>query len=876
MNKLPQNTDQPVTMARNAASPVADRKSTNDIPATFAQSATMPTSPSQPNAANIEVLVQGLSQLFEDVTDSVSLKFEKRAAEREFKSWNTEFDKSKKFHEKFPAMEEAQRRSKDLAKKALTSIEEKCAEKDANANARMRQLAQHLLPSGEDNHCMQKLQTKVHSLEDTTQSLKKQLHEHQSLIEKQRTERLAELQARDTEIRKLQDQLATTFGLHSLEDTIQSLKKLIEKQRTERLAELQARDTDIRKLQNQLATLHEHQSLIEKQLHEHQSLIEKQRTERLAELQAQDTEIRKLQNQLPTTAELVRDFKPIIEESNRNALKSRTDVERFESILDSLSAKLPENFQASFQTICSKVEKLCKDYEQKQNKATKEPLGDTDKAVLSDCEKRLVRVERLIKDVPHTINFLLTSVIKDQEKLGENIETLQRRVGCMDTTAILAEHQSRLNDPFQRVKSFQPEMDDSEKRLELVEKQSVHNRSEDLTVSEPRQNGNLSAPVESCSVFEQLASLERRLADIENLSKQPTDAHAPPIDMNEVVALVDSMQSASNTTMARDIDELYSRLGKVEKDVDKFPNAYVSMAAFTPLTAQLHSISNSVDLLTQSERSHAAQYKQWAEDQKDLLAKENERVDAVSHGIINVEKRLNLINTKELALHIMNRMDSAYPNLRAAETTLEHHKAAIRLAESRFKGIDKEVKDLRDQNTNTKELAKEAKDAVGVVATQTKAAQDAVNGLLEQRPKDSEAIAHSFADIRNQLSNLSELIKDKEAKESAAKVAGSKAATPIFDRASNGSARGRTFTPVPVADRAPNGSGRGRSFTSPASRQSSVEPLPKKRRHNDAPLAPTLAKWKRKRPIGEPRDDIEDPRFEPDPPRISDSDGDYE
>ena len=833
-NDTPQTADQPVRMAPSETNPIADPKSTNDIPATADHSATMPRP--QPNTAAIEALGQILSQVFEEATDLASLKNRMRAAERDFKLRNHEFNQWRKDHEKFPTMEEAQKRNKDSAKKALSSIEHKYAEKDADAKAKIRQVAECLFLSGvgSNDQDKQELQSKVEALENTTQSLVKQLQEHQLFIEKQRTEQLAELEVRDTNIQKLQNELAT------------------------------------------------------------------------------------LRN---TQGEFIAEIKPRLDEAHRNASKSIMQVERvgrFESNLASLSAKIPENFEVSFQTITDKVDKLNKDYQSSQNRAIEDPTSNTTKATLVNYGQRLEKVENQFKSGIGPLNTHVTSIIKEQNKIGgnlnaaiENIDSLLGRVTSLegqDPTSTLAELRNEVNDSAQRLSNLpsnveltelrkklayaesattkvQTETNDTKKRLEIVEKRYLPHYPNDLDVSDlPHQNRDPSTPADLFNWRERLACLEKSLDAVKNQAGQSiaianasTPTPAPEIYeslKNDIVAVVTSMQSNVDTEMGGLFDGLSSALTKVKNDVDNVPNNYVPLSSFTPITMRLDDISASVDLLTKNGRNQAANCNNWAEGLKaNLVNLENilgERVDVVTHGIVNVEKRLNNINTKEMAMYILNQMDSTYPNLRSAETTLEHHKAALGLAEIRFTNIDEaiqklattihtgasqynqalreEVDDLQNQVANAKKLAKEAKDAVNMV--------------LKPKPNDSGVLAEQLAAFRKHLDDLTEWKARQERERqnggSPAKAAGRNAAsTPVVDRAS---------------------AGRGLSFVSTTSLQSSGEPLSKRRRQNG--LAPPKSNGihaspdnkKRKRAIGERGhiDDTDDPEFEPDPPTISD------
>jgi chromosome segregation ATPase len=867
------------------------------------QSTTMATT--QANAtdstAAIDLFSQILAQLIEEATDLASLKNQKTAAKKDFDRRDSEFNKLRPNHEKFPTMEESQKRNKDLAKKALNSIEERYAEKHAKLQKVTRQGAARLLLSGlgSADQDKQKLQSEVDTLKKTTQNLEDRLRQHQSFIEKQQTER----HALETENRKVQNELAALRN--SQNDFNGEIKPRVDeahRNAAKFLKDLECMDQRNSEIESHLAalsaklpnnfevTFREFLAKVDHLYKEYQPNQNKDKEERMSSdtsnnLVDHSQRILKIENLIKNELMPLNTHVASVIKDQRLA---QEHLGITQSNMDSLLGRVTTLESQDFAALFGKLQNEAYESNRILKGLSTSVSNLTSNVDLADLRKKLAYAESATSKVEKLLNE-----IDDLKKRTEVIEKQPR--------PRLDNHPPALVEP----PNGRAQLVDFEKRLASVEK---HARS-----NTPVPGGSPSATEQLKLTVDALESLEKKIAKIEKQAQQsgrPENARsstaAPERDFEnlkkDIIDVVEHMQSGSDDAMGEVIDGLSTALNKIKRDVENLADTYAPITALAPVTTKVDVISDKVELLAQNERAHSdvlkqidVKYGNWAIGQTNQLGSVSrdlqeritelysvdkdlqERVDAVTLGIVNIQKRLDLINTKDMALFILNQMDSTYPNLRATEMTLEQHKSSLQQVEVRFQEIDnniqtllakvptgnalatqalrQEVDGLTSQITSAKQLATDAKDTVDELAKQVK-----------------DGVCESLAVIQCDLGEL-KTWKESRVEKSPPNVAAAHRAamSTALDTRATSFSNGNSSNSV-----------RGRSkVESSASRQPSGEPLSKKRRENG--LAPPAAKpngvqrsprRKRKKLHQDGEDDTDDVDFEPNPPAISDDDDD--
>lgn len=810
----------------------ADPEPTNTVSELSLQPAVMTTSQTQADSVHAAEAANELGQLFyqliEEATDLASLKTQKGAAERDFARRDSEFNKSKANHEKFPATEEALRRGKDQAKKTLHVISEKCEKKDSTLKDIALQGAARLLSAL--------------SLEKRCQTLEKQVRDQQSFIENQRSER----EALETKIRIVETELATV------------------RDRQEQLhSEIRPRVDDAH--QNALKSMNDLEDLMQLSLKAKEDLadlsgkIPQNLEQRLDNLSERVSNIKGLDNSKAkeelsaTTGKALAENMKALDDYGQRLQELETYVHG--SLNNHLSSVLQStgNFRQELQSTHTQIDSLVKRIKVVEGQYTRASLDDL-RNELNDSNTSLKNLETRFFNLPSNMDLV---------DLRERIAFTESGMTKLDTL---------------KLDELRNEVNDSRERLGAVEKQT-------------RPNMRPSA-VESLHAGEQIASLERRLSNLESArsSTMAVNTLAPEFDYEslkkDIIAIVESMESASDSELGGLIDALEKRIEYIEKNIESQQNSYAPISTLSTLNTKLEDLSRRVQI----EPAHGevlrqmdGKYNQWTSDQQNIQQDINDRIEVVTTGIVNVQKRLDLINTKDLAIHMLDQMDSTYPNLRDAQNTLTQHQSSLRHAEIRLLEMDNTIKALKLEgqimqdlsgDTKTAQALRKEVDALNANVTTAKRlaeeAKDAIDAFSKGSQDEAKVLGDRFGEIYNRLHEL------QDQQKALATVSPVKSAKSGLETASP-AVENRPF---------PNGNStiRGRSkLDSPISRQSSGEPLPKKRRQQGANglVAPTKPNGaygspgrKRKRVHLADEDDSDDVDFEPDQPTISDDEDD--
>jgi chromosome segregation ATPase len=86
-----------------------------------------------------------------------------------------------------------------------------------------------------------------------------------------------------------------------------------------------------------------------------------------------------------------------------------------------------------------------------------------------------------------------------------------------------------------------------------------------------------------------------------------------------------------------------------------------------------------------------------AKSQQDLTQAVNERLEANTDGLISIDRRLNNINTKDMAVYVLAQMESTYPDVRNAQSALVELKTSLHRDESMIGDLNTSLAALKNQ-----------------------------------------------------------------------------------------------------------------------------------------------------------------------------------
>jgi hypothetical protein len=684
-------------------------------------------------------------KLIEEATDLAALKTQKGAAEKEFNRRDNDFNKTKGNHEKFPATEEVLKRSKESAKKALLSIGEKCKEKDTMLKDIVVQGTARILPrllgsGGQDRS----LRLQVDSLEKRCQEIECQVRDQRSFIEDQRL-------ARESLDEKYKVLLEKTSGY---DKNIEDIKRESVKT-TRTVSELSDRiPEDLKPKLDSLLTC-------------------------IDQLEAANAGKAKEE--------------PMSIAISKALADSNKTLEDYGHKLQTLDTYVRGN--GTKPGLTSHISSLVGEQSAFREELNKAHLNWTSVvervAAVENQASRLDTVEKKCANIPSNVELV------DFRKRISILES-QSNGAIVD----LAEVGSQLNEAKKRldVVERQPLSDTStvEKKL-LAEVERLAGLEDRLNVLEMQSHPDTSTATEKQSLteVERLMSLEKQISIVEK-ARSPTTMSTiatPAVDLEalkqECIAVVADMQSASDLLIGGDIDTLKATVKNIQADMDtRQANFYAPLSA---LPAKFDALSQSV---TENVQAHANYLKQvdtkhsnWAFGQQNIQQVFDNRIEAVEIGITNLDKRMDLLNTKDMAIYILDQMDSTYPSLRDAQNSLVEHKTSLQRADARFIDIEGSIEALNSQiltleglvqqnpaDTQANQaLRKEVDDLNGRVNTAdrlAREAKDAIDALSKKSVDDAKIYGDKFGDICYDLEELKE-----QHTALATKVSPSKAAT---------------------------------------------------------------------------------------------------
>jgi chromosome segregation ATPase len=824
-------TEESITHLSTKISKATDTNSIMDVESNSAQVLGPATMASQPAPVAAE-LGAFLFQMIGEATELTMLRTQKAAAEKDYCRRDAEFSRFKPNHDKFPAMEEAQRKTRDSAKKALASINEKCVTKDSALKEMVLRSATRLLPGllGNSGQDKQKLQSQIDSLEEKCLNLEHQLQVQKSLSLEQREVFEATEKKNQTIQREINEELATAKDRYSQldKDCLSTSKQLSD---FEKEIRPRVEDAELKSLTN------------------------------LREIGALKSDTRKDLSEM--SDKISKDLEPRLDDviKNLSATKAREESISNTTIREVL-AKVADNTKnlGIFGQRLNKVETSMYGSDNHGGfDARLKLLGESLSGHLQTIEEANKNVDSRVQ--ARDVVDLQTRMNLKVSDLGSNVEftQLRKRVASVES----------------QVRGMQKGFGEVEKRLyrlpsELAETSIGGEQLASLKTRVSTLEQARSATTANALDPHIVESLKEELKDFCDTTQSASDV--------EIGKLFDD-QKENIKTIEKKVNDLLEKVNDLSKNVDQLSEKVIratqSEQAYAGVSQKFNSRINDLAVGLQNARQQF-----------------NNSSDGLTTAVFNLENRMNNINTKDMGLFILSQMDSTYPNVRDAQNSLAEHDASLQRCNACLQEQDNLIKDLfgkikaledgsrRDLSDadTTQGLRRDVDELNGRIITTSRLAKEAKDAItaLENRAEETDVLAEKVSKIDVRLGEVEDKISV-----SPATTVKSSSFSPAVENRTLSSTKGTSTIRHPKLD-------------SRTPRQSSGEPLVKKRKLNGPAsgangLGSTrsngvysssarAAGYRRKKAhTGESYfdgDDSEDVDFEPDQPTVSDVDDD--
>lgn len=603
-------------------------------------------------------------QIIEEATNFSVLKIQKDAAQKEFDKREADFKKSEPIHERFPATEETQKRSKDRAEKALKAISEKVEQKDSSLKELAKRSAARIAPHIVASRGKPDAQSRVEELEKKCQVLQEQLGNQAKLIEnlrKSHEERYKSLEDNYVKARKdwgytksaqanferdCRPQLADALnGLTTTETDIKVLKaQLITqvpkdlKQKLEKLNGLSERVDKFPNLRLDVDKLKQESSKIAKDL-EKLSLEQTKLREELVQLKAIEANMTKFPAKGVS-------FK---EGSNSPVLESRREVEN----------QLPNVSTADG-----------------RSRVLEPPTTSTPSSLVGIEPNLLAKIKSHVEATA----TLKKSITEHHESVSRDILEIKQTIKSIEKREIDTRAPQRLTDLERRLSSTTTPTPSMSMAASGVDFDTIKN--EILEVVEEKQAA-MDDVVQSISSQWQTAIKDSQIR-CTNLEQRCSDIKALYDSLAALPNKLETFQKSLNITIRQqqtDIDD--TKLNMAGKVADLL-RAKPELLPLAPIGD--HVVKRFDDKLSK-----------LAKSQQDLTQAVNERLEANTDGLISIDRRLNNINTKDMAVFIIAQMESTYPDVRNAQSALVELKTSLHRDESMIADLNTSLAALKSK-----------------------------------------------------------------------------------------------------------------------------------------------------------------------------------
>jgi hypothetical protein len=776
-----------------------------------------------------EAIAKGISpllqQLIEEVTDCSALKMRKAVAQREFDKRQAEFNCSAEMHERFPATREAQTKSKARAELDLKSISEEVGTKKSVLSDLASQSFSHIIPhilAASAQSGRQAWQERIKVLERKCEDFRKESDNHKRVM--------GDLQKSHEEKDKL------------FEDRLRDLQDRFEE--SERRSEAKQRATEylLKDQEDKYRVLEESYSKLSDECGHTKAILTKDCQPQIASAIARVIQSEAITNTLSRDLVATRELAGQLEDSVARDLRPK---------LEKLS-HIPEHI-AILPRLRSHLDMVRKE------------SGNSSK----DLARHLKNIEQLggYYEKINGFDRILNGTGSPYSKgLSANVnELINQKESEAARSQSLKQLEERLN-----TSAF-------ETRLDKVESQISEVKTLSATLSELKGD---------------VANGDSKLRVVE-AQKSPAPT-TPSIDFetlkSEILEIVEMKQAAGDSVIAgistrlqTAIDVHRDRLEAVEKNCSDMKTVYDPL---TTVPAQVERLKTSLDSRgTQLDEATDKIFDsirlrpellplavieghilKAIENKLDLISKFDsqamfDQLEANAEALVAVDRRLNNLNTKHMAMFIIKQMEGIYPDARNVTTLLNELKTQVEALETRILPSSSNEKSLQLLRGEVDKLALNIGKAQGV-ANAAKKLGDAAATQAETTKLQND-IAEELGSFRLDLEEIQRLHGTVEKLQEGLKKLQEAKAPAI----------------ISAAQRAPTSARLGQSQPHPFVQDDRGH---KKRKLNSSLLS-TGRRQSLKVPNGGPRkkrhkfgiyevdeDDSEDSTFEPNQPSISD------
>jgi hypothetical protein len=666
------------------------------------------------NKINQEELAKELGVLFSSIVQAAigltSLRNQKTAAERDLNTKETDYNKSRTMHGRFPATEESQRRQRTVAQERVAALDEKIKLEDTVVREATLQSATKLAltQNGSQDNAMSQnrvdelekkyiaSQDQVNELEATCQQFQVRFQEQKAFMDSIRNEQKKAREEVDKKLEQEKQQQANDswenkVTLKSVSDDIRAVKNLAAglpidlRARLDKIYDIEKTIKGISISQKQSVT---------------STTFEGVRKELLSIKES----IGNTDERLATVEEKQKNVTQFLNNLSLDPMKTRLD-----NIENSQKA---DTFKtASFQTEVISIGKQIEILPE-----VKRSMVDIQKdlALFRELDvegKFLLIANKLaaLEKLPHSATSLsvsssdsLNSTLSIRNDISKAVSAETDTIRTQLIELILSSQEAADNGVATLI-------DDIRNRCTAIEKDLL-----DLKMSH-------GTPVESSQ------KLQSQQQAIETLRTDLDHAKTSLVD----VSIHKTIEAIQNQPTVLPLAQMQDHvMGTVKSSVGQIINQALS-----------GTIVNAVDTAINEKLNNLAT--SFGDINKTL----SDRIDAVNEaaelGLANIDNRFQNINTKDFALHVIGQLEATYPLVRDAQTTLQNHITQLDTLSNQIVLLEKH------QNTANNGVVNVLQESVNILAKKLMQAEDALLDSIKDLAKRLAVVEVTATEVAN-------------------------------------------------------------------------------------------------------------------------------
>jgi chromosome segregation ATPase len=727
--------------------------------------------------------------------------------------------KSKQVHEKFPATEEFQRKSKDQAEKEYKAIDDKFEKKNASLNSLAVEAAENIIPSvlgfltaGGSSKEQQKLQERFDSLQRTCQQFKQQFEEQKKFIEDLQNAKKGlenKCSTLETKYQKVQSEWGLTKNRQTQFD--QDVKP-----------EVAAHSKGILNLKQELSAAKENIT----QLLATKSQIPDNLKQQLEKIDRLSTRVNDFPSIRLELDKIRRESTVATKDITEEVKKLGTRVDSLESAISGvegrqglnhyvvdlvewqqnlISAGIPSTRELV--ALSDKVTRL-------ERSTTKSPQPKTESPDMSSLHKRVTQVERLVDPLPKKIqsceestsSFFKASAAENlKDSINTQISEVDKRLRGLEdkftSTTNFKERLEALEAKGNSISRVTGEVKALETRLVKVE-QEPPIAQQPTTTSPTSVQGNATMPRDVSSRLDSLGQAVDTFREQLDQMKEGNNAI-----MNSIGDTIDGQVQRATEEIGRQITSIESKLLGLDNSSD--PTSHESLSALPQkfedfrqahaetIRSQNDEIKNAKDTLVAVAAARAVDILRSTPDalpppdlQQRLIGHVNTMVNqlnssltttlatyqdeiyANANNVNSLETRVNNINTGAIAAYMADQVLERFPHLQTTEATMIGFRTTLQGVTSEIQGLSNSVRHLQrgSQEPATATDSKAFKDLrlevdklttnVTAANSMTKKTKDTVAEMQGDLQWTKEAMATLQEDAKDTKERLAVLVED--------------------------------------------------------------------------------------------------------------------